>query len=91
VEFDSHFLDFVTEDDAVSVAQRVVNAKVHQIQIKELAMDFPEWSPRRLNSALNYLERERLIQPFHAIATQPYVMAFLTVTDYTRRFARENS
>jgi hypothetical protein len=90
-EFDSHFLDFVTSDDAIAIAHRLVNDNVRQIQIKELATQFPDWKPRRINSALSYLVGKRLVQPTYAIGSAPYTMVCVCVTEYTRRFCRENS
>jgi hypothetical protein len=89
-EFDGHFLDFVPKDDAVQIAHRLVNDHIREITIGELAKQFPEWLPRRLNSALSYLETARAIQPRHAIGATPYLMVSLLVTDYTVRFTRNN-
>lgn len=89
VEFDRHFLDFDNEQDAVAVANYVVSEKIEQIGIADLAQKFPDWPPRRLNSALNYLEEARIITANHAIGQGPWTMFRLWVTDRTRRFARE--
>lgn len=51
--------------------------------------EFSEWPPRRLNSALNYLQEAKLVNPNHAIGQGPWTMFRLWVTDRTRRFARE--
>jgi len=90
VEFDSHFLGFNTERDAISVAHRLVNEKVRKVDINELAQRL-DWPPRRINSALHFLQERRLIEPVHSIGSRPYAMAQLFVTDYTRRFARDNN
>jgi len=91
VEFDRHFLDFVPADDAAQIAHRVINEGIRQIKAADLAIKFPDWSTRRLNSALNHLEVNRLVQPLHGIGSAPYTMMLFTVTDYTRRFARDRS
>lgn len=89
VEFDRHFLDFDNEQDAAALANYLVSEKIEQIGIAELAQKFPEWSPRRLNSALNYLEDAKIINATHARGEGPWTMFLLWVTDRTRRFARE--
>jgi hypothetical protein len=89
VEFDRHFLDFNSEEDAIAVATRLVSEKIEQIPTTGLSKKFPDWPPRRLNSALNYLEEARLINANHAIGEGPWTMFRLWVTDRTRRFARE--
>jgi hypothetical protein len=90
VEFDGHFLDFIPKNDAVTVAHRLVNENVRQIEIKALAGFFPAWSARRINSALNYMEYRKLIKPIHGIGSAPFTMSCLFVTEYTQRFARDN-
>jgi hypothetical protein len=90
VEFDRHFLDFNPEQDAVAIANSLVSQKIEAIDIKNLAEQFPDWPPRRLNSALNYLDDAKLIQPLKALDSGPWVMVCLRITDRTRRFARDH-
>jgi hypothetical protein len=89
VEFDRHFLDFNSEQDAVAIANRLVSQKIEFISIADLAGLFPEWTPRRLNSALNYLDDAKLVQPLKAMDPGPWTMVCLRVTDQTRRFVRD--
>jgi hypothetical protein len=56
VEFDQHFLGLDSQRDAIRVANWLVSQKIDGIGIAELAPHFPDWSARRLNSALNYLD-----------------------------------
>jgi len=90
VEFDQHFLDFNPKQDAIAVANWLVSQKIEGIEIKKLAEHFPEWPPRRLNSALNYLDGAKLIQPLKAVDSGRWVMVLLRVTDHTRRFVRDH-
>jgi len=46
--------------------------------------------PRRSNSARNYLDGAKLIQPLKALNSGPWVMVVLRVTDYMRRFVRDH-
>jgi hypothetical protein len=90
VEFDQHFLDFSPKQDAIAVANWLVSQGIEGIEINKLAEHFPEWLPRRLNSALNYLDGAKLVQPLKALNSSPWVMMFLRVTDHTRRFVRDH-
>ena len=92
VEFDKHFLDFDNRVDAISVATRLVNEKIDGIEIEELAKHFPHWAPRRLNSALNYLEGAGHIKAYVFLGTSRlWTMSELHVTERTRKFVRDNS
>jgi hypothetical protein len=90
VEFDQYFLDFNPKQDAVAVANWLVSQKIEGIDIRSLAAQFPDWRPRRLNSALNYLDDAKLIHPLKAMDSGPWVMVHLRVTDHTRRFVRDH-
>ncbi len=90
VEFDSHFLDFDNKEDALSVAVWLINEKINRIEIEKLAPHFPDWTKRRLNSALSYLDGANLVASFKAINSGDWAMAFITVTDRTRRFVRDH-
>jgi hypothetical protein len=58
--------------------------------VAKLAEQFPDWPPRRLNSALNYLDDAKLVHPLKAMDSGPWVMVCLRVTDHTRRFVRDH-
>ncbi|MER8600508.1 hypothetical protein NKI41_29985 [Mesorhizobium sp. M0601] len=90
VEFDRHFLDFDNEQDAIAIANWVVSNGVATIVIDDLSKTFPDWPPRCLNSALSFLEGGALINARHFINQKSWVMHSLTVTDRTRRFARDH-
>jgi hypothetical protein len=90
VEFDRHFLDFNNENDAKALTNWLVSKDVGMIEIDELAPHFPEWTQRRMNSALNYLHDAKLITPVIVFGQGPWVMKHLRVTDHTRRFVRDH-
>ena len=90
VEFDRHFLEFDNEEDAIAIANWLVSNDVTTIGIDKLAKNFADWPPRRLNSALNYLEDGTLVRCQHTLNSAPWAMRSLTVTDRTHRFARDN-
>jgi len=90
VEFDQHFLGFDNKRDAIAVTNWLVSQKIDGINIVELAPNFPDWPVRRLNSALNFLDDAKLIDPIKAIDSSPWTMHCLHVTDRTRRFARDH-
>jgi hypothetical protein len=90
VEFDQYFLDFNPKQDAIAIANWLVSQKIEAIDIKDLAQQFPDWQPRRLNSALNYLDDAKLVHPLKALDSGPWVMVCLRVTDHTRRFVRDH-
>jgi hypothetical protein len=90
VEFDQYFLDFNPKQDAIAITNWLVSQKIEAIDIKDLAKQFPDWQPRRLNSALNYLDDAKLVYPLKAMDSGPWVMVCLRVTDHTRRFVRDH-
>lgn len=91
VEFDRHFMDFNNRDDAIAVANLLVSEDVEEVAISDLADRFPEWTPRRLNSALSYLEDMKAIKAHRYLDGGPWVMSELDVTERTLRFARDHS
>jgi hypothetical protein len=90
VEFDKHFLDFDNEKDAIVLANRLVGENVSMSKIEDVAKQFADWPPRRLNSALNYLEGAGVIDAITTLNSGPWVMFKLRVTDRTRRFVRDH-
>ena len=50
-----------------------------------------DWEPRRINSAICYLERAGAIETRHALASAPWRAVQLIKTDRTLRFARNNA
>lgn len=90
VEFDRHFLDFDSKQDAIAIANFAVSQKAEAIGIADLAKHLGDWPPRRMNSALNYLDGARLIEPLKAMDGGPWSMVCFHITDRTRRFVRDH-
>ena len=90
VEFDQYFLDFNPRQDAISIANFLVSQKIEAIDTAKLAEQFSDRPPRRLNSALSYLDDAKLIHPIKAVGSNPWTMVCLRVTDHTRRFVRDH-
>ena len=90
VEFDRHFMDFNNEDDAVAIANWLINEKLEEADADQIAKQFPDWKPRRLNGALGYLEEAKAIEPVKCIGSGPYAMSHVMVTNRTRRFVRDH-
>lgn len=89
VEFDRHFLDFDNEQDAAAIVNRLINDKIEFAGASDIAAMFPDWPPRRLNSALNYLDGAKLVQSIKSLDSGPWTLTGFRVTDQTRRFARD--
>jgi hypothetical protein len=89
VEFDRHFLDFNSEQDAAAIVNRLINDRVEFASASDIAAMFSEWPPRRLNSALNYLDGAKIVQSLKSLDSGPWTLTGFRVTDQTRRFARD--
>ena len=81
---------FNNESDAKALANWLVSKSIDKIEIDELAAHFPEWTQRRMNSALNHLHDAKLIDLTIVLNQGPWVMKQLRVTDHTRRFVRDH-
>lgn len=90
VEFDRHFLNFDNEKDAIALANWLISQNIRDLKIEDLAPNFSGWEPRRLNSALAYLEEAKLIDATKTINSGPWLVYRLRVTDHTRRFVRDH-
>lgn len=90
VEFDRHFMDFNNRDDAVAIANLLVSEDVEEISAGDLAARYPDWQPRRLNSALNYLDDMKAVTAHRYMDGGPWVVSELEVTERTLRFVRDN-
>ena len=60
------------------------------IVISDLANRFSDWTPRRLNSALSYLEGMKAVRAHRYMDGGPWVMSELEVTERTLRFVRDH-
>jgi hypothetical protein len=87
VDFDEAFMPFSPKADARKLANRMLIGENRAIATKLLAEELG-WEPRRINSAICYLERAGAIQSRHALASAPWRSVQLVRTDQTLRFAR---
>ena len=90
VDFDEAFMPFSPRDDAVVLANRVMAGADRAAQTKLLAEELG-WEPRRINSAICYLERAGAIRTRTALASAPWRAIQLVRTDETLRFARNHA
>lgn len=90
VDFDEAFMSFSPKDDAKIVANRMVTGDDRATDTKLLAQELG-WQPRRINSAICYLERVGAILTRHALASAPWRAVQLVRTDDTLRFARNHA
>jgi len=90
VEFDASVMPFDPEQDAVTIANRLVGEGVEDAETEQLANTLG-WEPRRMNSAICYLERAGAIDARHSLASEPWRAVCLTAGDETLRFVRSRS
>lgn len=90
VDFDEAFMPFSPKADAQTVANKVVSGKENAVSTKLLAEELG-WQPRRINSAICYLERAGAIESRHTLGSAPWRSLHLVQTDRTLRFARQHS
>ena len=90
VDFDEAFMPFSPRDDAAVLANRIMNDEDRAVQTQHLAEDLG-WEPRRMNSAICYLERAGAIKTWTALASSPWRAVQLLRTDETLRFARNRA
>lgn len=90
VEFDRYFMDWDPKDDGLVIAREVVNTGDDSATTEELAKRL-DWPPRRMNSALYYLDEAHLIKPRQSMGSQAWSCRWFYIDDRTRRFVRENA
>lgn len=91
VEFDRHFMDFDNQQDAGAVANLLVNEDVRQIKAEKLAERFPEWEPRRLNSAVQYLEAVKAVAMYRTLDAGPWAFWQINANERTLKFVKNRS
>lgn len=91
VEFDRYFMGFNNRTDAIAIANLLVSEDVEEIEIDDLAGRLPDWSARRINSALSYLEGLNAIEAQRYYGADQWAMSEVGVTDRTLRFVRDNT
>lgn len=91
VEFDRHFMDFDNQADAGAIANLLVNEEIREIGAEELAKRFPDWGPRRLNSAIQYLEAAKAIAVYRTLNSGPWAVWQINTNERTLKFVRNRS
>ena len=89
-EFDKHFMDWNPEQDALRLAADMLNDEKFPRGSPEVAARY-EWTARRLNAAVAYLEDRKLIRSSQAMGTAPWISIWIDATDATRRFVKSRS
>jgi TIR domain len=89
-EFDKYFTQWNPEQDALRLAADLLNDEAFPRGSPEAAARY-EWTPRRLNAAVTYLEDRKLIRSSQAMGTSPWVAFWIDATDATRRFVKSRS
>ena len=89
-DFDEAFMPFTPREDAATVANRMLEGCDRAVATKELAEEL-DWAPRRMNSAICYLQRAGAIRERHALEGGPWRAVQLIRTDATLRFARSRA
>lgn len=90
VECDASIMPFNPEEDALMIANRLIGEGVEDAQTAQLAESLG-WEPRRMNSAICYLERAGVIGARHSLASEPWRAVYLTAGDETLRFVRSRA
>lgn len=89
-DFDEEFMPFSPKADAAALASRMMEGTERVSETKVLAADLG-WEPRRINSAICYLQRAGAILDRTALASAPWRAVQLIRTDETLRFARSRA
>lgn len=90
VDFDEAFMPFSPRADAGVLANRIMNGAERTPDTQMLAESLG-WEPRRINSAICYLERAGAIKSWTALASSPWRATNLVRGDETLRFARNHA
>lgn len=88
VEFDPRVMGFDNERDAVGIANWLISNDRRQAEVKEIAEAFPDIPPRRLNSALNYLEDAKAVEAHRYLGDRQWTYSAVSVSDRTLRFIK---
>jgi TIR domain len=88
--FDKHFRPWNPAADALRVAADFVNDSSFPEQPVEIAARYG-WKPRRLNPALSYLIRRKLLDAIEHLGMNPWVAGYVHKNDATRRFVKSRA
>lgn len=88
VEFDSVFMNWNPEKDAIHVAIDLINNKDENVENIGNRLG---WPPRRLNPAVNYLINNKIVETSRVLGVHPYTTLCIYGDHNTRRFVKENN
>ena len=90
VEFDRHLVGINSKGDAAAIVTWLLNSGADGASADDVATQFSEWTERRINSALNYLDESRVVLTSKS-ADAKWAVSMFMLNDRSRRFARENA
>ena len=76
VEFDRYFMGWNAKEDAVQIATDMINNKKFTASPEKIAEQY-DWSPRRLNPAIYWLEKRKMVTLRKTFGTAPYICAVI--------------
>jgi hypothetical protein len=88
--FDVYFMGFDPAEDALRLAADLVNDDTFPGYPKIIAERYG-WQPRRLNSAITYLNERNVIRAMSGMGTAPFVAGAVVATADTRRFVKSRN
>jgi hypothetical protein len=89
VEFDHHFAGIDSSGDAVAIVSWVLNTGADGAGADEIAKQFSNWTDRQINSALNYLDENKLVTSSSSIDSK-WAVSIIMLNDRSRRFVKQN-
>ena len=89
VAFDKYFKQWNPEEDALRIAADLVNG-AESGQVPRMAEKY-DWTPRRMNPAVNYLISHRLVIPSPERGSRPWCRWSIHKNNSTGRFVRGRS
>lgn len=89
-EFDRYWQPWDPAKDALKLAADLVSDPAMPSDPSKIGERY-DWAPRRLNSAITYLEERAAIDTSDALCSNPFVTIRVLKTDETRRFVKSRS
>jgi hypothetical protein len=87
VEFDRLLAGIDSKGDAAAIVTWLLNCGAQGATAEEVAMQFPMWTDRRINSALNYLDESGVVLTSKSIDSK-WAASMFMLNDRSRRFAK---
>jgi len=87
---DSIFQDWNPQEDAKEIVRFLINSKKNSISIEKLDAHFG-WGPRRLNSAIAFLHKEKLIHKDYNLGGIKYILPRIRLSEEAHFFLKEEN